>query len=368
MQPSDLQPGSGLPGAEQPRQPQVSDTLERMLRPQGLFQNPQPKPFDWQQTYAAPPGAPGTRIADAGPGQATIPHGTPVAPAGYQPGGYPPGQYPPGQYPLPGQYPPGQYGAGQYGQVPYGAGPYGPGQLPPPFPPGPGFAPDGSPPGGPDSGLAGRLRGKLPKGPVLPVAVAGAAVLVVVGALLLSSLGGSSASNPADNGNSPTGLASTAPATASSASAQAQRQAAVALAGLLKQSGADRTAVGNAVYNVQSCGKDLAKDAQVFSRAAANRRALLAKLGQVPNAASLPDGTILDLTSAWQASAQADADLAQWAARAATHCSNGNKNDKYWVASYEPDSRATNSKQAFVKRWNRLAGELHLPTYTVGQL
>ena len=35
-------------------QPQLSDTLERMLRPQGLFQNAQQVPASWQQPAAAP--------------------------------------------------------------------------------------------------------------------------------------------------------------------------------------------------------------------------------------------------------------------------------------------------------------------------
>ncbi len=46
-------PAPGQPGA----QPPFSDTLEQMLRPQGLFQHRLPPPVDWQQGYPPAPGA-----------------------------------------------------------------------------------------------------------------------------------------------------------------------------------------------------------------------------------------------------------------------------------------------------------------------
>ena len=44
--------GPPAPGAQAP----LSDTLEQMLRPQGLFQNRLPAPVEWQQPYPPAPG------------------------------------------------------------------------------------------------------------------------------------------------------------------------------------------------------------------------------------------------------------------------------------------------------------------------
>jgi hypothetical protein len=382
-----------------------------MLRPQGLFQNPQPKPFDWQQAYA-PPAAPGTRIADSGIGQPTLPHGTPAAPAGYQPvpgahqpGPYPaaapypaglppqttaqpaaPGRpapgYPPEGFPPPAAYPgqpaAAQYGQGQYqgaqhptahyppAQYPaaqYGAGAYGQAQFPPPFPPGAGFGPDGSSPGEPASGL-GRLREKLPKGAVLPVAVAGAAVLVVAGALVVSLQGGSSANNTAGTGTS----ATASPGTTSSSSGVSAAAAAAALNGLLQQSGVYRARVNVAVSEVQSCAKGLRGDARIFAKSAANRQTLLAKLQTLPGRQALPVAMLAHLTAAWQASVTVDTDLARWASGAARHCHRGNSGDPNLAAMQPYDSQATNDKDEFVGAWNRLAKKYGLPTYNAADI
>ena len=64
---------------------------------------------------------------------------------------------------------------------------------------------------------------------------------------------------------------------------------------------------------------------------------------------------ISDLTTAWQASATVDADLAKWATDAAGHCRKGNLNDPNYTATIPFDSKATNGKIAFVKLWNPLA-------------
>jgi hypothetical protein len=362
-----------------------------MLRPQGLFQNPQPKPFDWQQTYAAPAAAAETWAMDQG--QSAGAHGSPAAPTSYQqvPGGYPPnGPYPPppaGSFPPAGQYSPdglqqagypagapfappggypGQYQQGQYPQGLQGPGGYGPGPFPPPpFPPGAGFGPDGSPPGGPASGLSGRLRDRLPKGPVVPITVAGTAVLVVIGALLLSAQGGSS-----PNSTGETGGAGGTPASSSTSSpgGVTQAQAAVALNGLLEQSGNYRAEVNIAYSNVSTCGKGLAKDARVFTKSAANRRTLLARLQTLPGRQALPAAMLADLKAGWQASVTVDSDLAKWASNAAGHCHKGNLHDPNWLASQPYETQATNEKAAFVALWNHLAKRDGLPTYDHGDI
>src|SRR5580693_8885146 len=92
-------PHSQQPGQSAPGNPDLSDTMERMLRPQGLFQRPQPKQYDWNSEWT-----PGAATASTGP--------TPV-PGAAPPAGPPPGGGPPtwqGQQPTPppgGQYPPG---------------------------------------------------------------------------------------------------------------------------------------------------------------------------------------------------------------------------------------------------------------------
>ena len=237
-----------------------------------------------------------------------------------------------------------------------------PGAACPPgqYGPGPQYGPDGSPLTGtrPPATLG---RFALPRGPLVPAA--GVAVIIVIAAtaFLLSS----QASPPATR--SPA-AGSTAAAPPSSAGGAAERQAAIALSGLLSQTGADRADVNNAVTNVQSCGKGIAKDVRVFSKAASNRQALLTKLGKFPDRSALPAAMIADLTAAWQASAAADSDLARWASDEAVHCHKNFARDASWQASYGPDSRATNNKQAFAMLWNRIARKDGLATYQPGQL
>ena len=77
---------------------------------------------------------------------------------------------------------------------------------------------------------------------------------------------------------------------------------------------------------------------------------------------------VSDLTTAWQASATVDADLAKWATDTAGHCRKGNLNDPNYTATIPFDSKATNGKIAFVKLWNPLAKKDGLPTYQSAQL
>jgi hypothetical protein len=373
--------------------------MERMLRPQGLFQSPQPKPFDWQQPYSPGPGSyqPGGQYAPSGqyppnpypqggqypptgtfqqaaPPQAWTPAmgGLPQAPAPAPPGdqtqtggGYLPGS----QFPQGGAYP-GPYGNGQYPTGQYPTGQYGQGQFPTgQFEPGIQYGPDGVPvsggAGGPEFRASGRLPFKLPQGPLIPVAVAGVVAVVVVVALLLSTQGGGSSNA---SGSAPRSSTAAPTVTSSGASDLTQRQAATALSGLLPQSGTDHADVNAAVTNVQACGKGLPKDMRVFSRAAANRNILLSKLAQLPGRSALSAAMISDLTGAWQASATVDEDLAKWAATAAGHCDKGNPNDPNLSASYPFDDTASADKEAFVKLWNPLAHKDGLPRYTAGQL
>ena len=295
-----------------------------MLQPQGLFSSPRPfEPQPWpgsggSASLFAPP-LPG----DAGPGEGvsqTLPHGIQQVPPGgpYQPAGpYPGGPYPPGPYP----------------------------------------------PGPPQDGRR-RPWSRLPNGPLTPAIIAVVLVLVVAGVVIAAMHGNSSSSSA---GGTTGGGTPTATATAN---AQAQKQAATQLSALLPQSGADRGKVVNAVVDVQNCGKNLAQDETTFSTAAANRQALLTRLGALPDRSALSPAMVSALTGAWQASAQADTDLSKWAQDELSHGCRKSRvnNDANLKASYGPDSQATTDKQAFTRLWNPLARQYGLKTYQVGAL
>ena len=386
-------PSSPYGGAEPP----LSDTVERMLRPQGLFQNMQPRPFDWQQAYAPAP------APQPGPGQPPLgPLASgPLAPdgSGYQaPGQYGQPPYPGGDYRAPdygatewgatqygGQYATtdlaaAQYQQGQMGQAQYPPGPYSQGQHPQgQYPPGGQYGPGGgyglggqfgpgTPPaaGGQRQLAFGKVRLNLPKGPLIPAAVAVLLVVVIAAAVVLVLKNGSSSGSGSGSGSGTS--AGSTPTISSSPSALAEQQAATQLSGLLAQSGNDRSAVVAADVNVNAC-KDLAASAREFSKAATNRQTLLTKLAELPGHSALPAALLTDIKGAWQASATVDQDLAKWASKAATGgCHKGNAKDPNLNASFTYDGIATADKTAFVKLWNPLAREDGLPTYTVDQL
>ncbi len=385
------QPPGGPPSPQTPpAESRLSDTMDRMLRPQGLFQNP------WQQPWATPP-VNGGRPAGGPPppppgggsyqGGGQYPAGNPPQPhhtealaqpgVGYPGGGpatpagqYPPGQYGQGQYQpgldAPGQYGPGQYGQGQYPADQYATGQYGPGgQYGPPGLYGPGgqYGPDGTP-------IADQKRpltfGKitLPRSPLVPTIAVAALVVIAVTALVLSS----SSSPGSSPGTAAGGATSTAKSSANASGGAAQPQAAKALSGLLAQSGTDRTNVIDAYSNVQDCGKNLTQDAQIFRADAENRRSLLAKLTVMPDRSALSSAMLSDLTSGWEASATVDDDLAKWADAAAGHCKGGDMNNPNLKASLAYDGAATDGKVAFTELWNPLARKDGLPTYQNTQI
>jgi hypothetical protein len=191
----------------------------------------------------------------------------------------------------------------------------------------------------------------------LVVAVAAAAIAAVVAALvIMQSLSGGSA---ASGTTGPT----------ATASPDARRQAAVRLAGLLALSVTDRAAVTRAAEDVRSCGPSLHQDAQIFAHSASSRQQLLSRLATLSGRSALPAALLADLTSAWQASAQVDTDLARWARdNIARGCRHGSRSDTYLRASAIPESRATVGKLAFATRWNAIARPYGLTTYQPSQL
>jgi len=148
-----------------------------------------------------------------------------------------------------------------------------------------------------------------------------------------------------------------------------RRQAAQALAALLAQSGTDRAAVTQAVYAVADCSPDLSQDETIFSTAASSRQALLGQLAALPDRSALPALMLQDLTTAWQASGQADQDFANWTQDEISHgCSTNYQSDAGYQAAMVPDDQATKDKKAFAALWAALADEYGLPLYRYNQI
>ena len=200
---------------------------------------------------------------------------------------------------------------------------------------------------------SGGPRRPRPRRPLVPVIVAAALLAVVAGIVIFRGHTGSTAGT------------GTAPSTSSQ---DARRQAAVGLSGLLAQSVTDRAAVIDAAEDVRGCGPSLRQDAQTFTRAASSRQHLLSRLASLPGRSLLPAALLPNLTTAWQASAQVDTDLARWAADTiARGCHHNRRSDAGLRASYAPESRATAGKHAFARLWNPIARQYGLTTYQRNQ-
>jgi hypothetical protein len=192
-----------------------------------------------------------------------------------------------------------------------------------------------------------------PRRPLVPVIVAAALLAVVAGIVIFWPHAGGTA-------------AGTAPSTSSQ---DTRRQAAVRLSRLLAQSVTDRAAVTDAAEDVRGCGPSLRQDARTFTRAASSRQHLLTRLESLPSRSLLPAALLRNLTTAWQASAQVDTDLARWAADTmARSCHRNSRSDAGLRASYAPESQATAAKHTFAHLWNQVARGYGLTTYQPSQL
>ncbi len=191
---------------------------------------------------------------------------------------------------------------------------------------------------------------------MVPVIVAVALAVIVAGFVIFGGHPGSTAAS---------GTKGTTP---SASSPDARRQAAVRLSGLLARSVTDRASVIDAAAGVRGCGPSLRQDARTFASAANSRQRLLSRLGSLPGRSLLPAAMLPDLTGAWQASAQVDTDLAQWAEGKIAHGCHGNSgSDARLRASYVPEGQATAGKQAFASLWNPVARRYGLTTYQPNQ-
>jgi hypothetical protein len=166
--------------------------------------------------------------------------------------------------------------------------------------------------------------------------------------------------------------ATTAGPSASSASSSAhipEQQGATNLAGLLRQSVTDRSAITAAVTDVSQCGPALNQDPETFQTAAASHQQLLSQLSRLPGRSALPAALLQSLTSAWQASAAADQDLGRWAQDEVSNgCTKNDQADANFKAAAGPDGQATTEKKAFVSQWDSIAAQYGLTTYQWNQL
>jgi hypothetical protein len=138
---------------------------------------------------------------------------------------------------------------------------------------------------------------------------------------------------------------------------------------LLAQSGTDRTAITRAFSAVADCSPGLSQDETVFSTAASSHQALLGKLAALPDRSALPASMLQDLTAAWQASAEADQDFANWTRDEISHgCSTNYQSDASYQAAKGPDDQATTDKKAFAALWTAIADEYGLPGYQYNQI
>jgi eukaryotic-like serine/threonine-protein kinase len=179
-----------------------------------------------------------------------------------------------------------------------------------------------------------------------------------------ASPGGAQTSSPG-----PSVVSSSAPAAVSSPAVASRRQAAQALAGLLAQSGTDRTVITQAFNAVADCSAGLSQDETIFTNAASSHEALLGKLAGLAGRSALPGSMLQDLTAAWQASGQADQDFANWTRDEIAHgCSTNYQSDASYRAATRPDDQATTDKKAFAALWASIASEYDLPAYQYNQI
>jgi hypothetical protein len=204
------------------------------------------------------------------------------------------------------------------------------------------------------------------------VLVAGGAAAAVV--LLLHPFGSGHAAPPASQSSRHNSRAVSISATSSSSPSatstmSAEQQAAQSLAALLTQSVADRSSVVQAVSDVSQCGPNLSQDAQTFSNAASSRQKLLSQLANMPDSSALPQQMLMALTGAWQASAKADQDFAQWASDEISQgCTPNDHSDPGYQAAATPDAQATTDKQTFAGLWDPIATQYGLTPYQWDQL
>jgi hypothetical protein len=214
------------------------------------------------------------------------------------------------------------------------------------------------------------------RSPVLWVSLGGLAVLVLVGIVLLFTLGKTS-TPPASHANQTnarsTGSTSNTgntgnygnSGTTSPTQAPSEQSEAQSLSSLLTQSQSDRSAIVGAVDAIASCG-DVEGAETTLTQSASNRQSLLSQL-QSLDLSALPSSTPLteDLIGAWNNSIQSDQSYAAWASDELDNgCSDNDTYDSNYQAAQGTDAASTQNKAAFAALWNPIASQYGLPTLT----
>lgn len=152
---------------------------------------------------------------------------------------------------------------------------------------------------------------------------------------------------------------------------EAAPQQAAALNDLLDRSAVQRRTVATATGQIDRCA-NLADAQQELDQVAAERDGLVEDLGEL-DLSAVPGGDLLrsDLTVAWQASAASGRSYATWAEEAQVEgCPDGGPAPRTMGhdAAQSTDESATESKEAFVSRWNPVASEYGLPERSAGEI
>lgn len=236
-------------------------------------------------------------------------------------------------------------------------------QQPPPY------AATGAPAGPTSRGRAGAAgRSRRLSGPALAgIVIAGCAVVgLILGAAMTG--GGEEdgpQAGPAESASPDGGESGQPPAGAGGAEAQAKQ-----LSRLLGDSNASRSAVIRSVENIKKCD-ELGRAARELRQAAQQRNNLVDRLKQL-TLDTLPQYQELTeaLTTAWQASAEADRHYAAWADEVAGEgCSGGSAptTDRLSEAN-AASGEATEAKEQAAGLWNPTARKYGLPERKVTQL
>ncbi len=156
---------------------------------------------------------------------------------------------------------------------------------------------------------------------------------------------------------------------AQAAALPGEQGAASQLAGLLQQSANARTTVVAATQAVTACA-DPASQISQMQQAIDLRQGVLNSLGQV-QVGSIPNGStmISDLTTALQASSQADQDFIAWMNDVeGAGCPVPTTSDSNYQAASNASSTATTAKDAFVALWNPVAQQFGLTQFAQSDL
>jgi hypothetical protein len=349
----------------------------------------------------------GTRVAT--PSMIVPPHpgpppaGPPAYPGGPPPGypaGPPPGAAPfqaaappraPGAEPAtPGTFPEDLFRPGPSAGPAAPPGPHAYAPPPPPMSGQPQYAAPAMPPrrtdhaGGAGDGFGGSgVRGgsgdsgggfgNVPRGAIVAGAVGVVAVVLVV-VLLVGGVFDSKSGGTGNAGVSGTPAATptaSAPATSAAPSKTPKTQI-QQMDQLLDTSAGSRTAVQQAVNEIERCG-DIATAVQTLNDAAAQRDEQVRALGQMKTD-EIPRGDELAqwLRKAWEASARADRAFAAWGREnAADECADGGKRAKSTDdkrAATRESGTATAAKNKAVAIWNDAARQAGLKSRVAGEI